>query len=591
MKRIKQRVRDMKIKYQFCLLVLLVLVIVVSIQFQYVRACLDYAYRQSTSYFDSLAGQIAGEINTRLTEVRNTATRIAYSENIQKYLTTRDDSQRLTLSTAAKDVIRFGLAGNLAIQSVRVYQTPSSYLGYSVNDINLIIGDVFTRFDLEIGSPFDPFFSEAFTSRYAPGSHFAYIMPVYDIQTNDKSTRPIGVLFALCTTEAFSGLRNDSSFPDMGLSIFDKTTLLSHNGVEPPQALIDAVISGDAAQRRSQADTPDGPLLIRITPLPGTSFRLCCAFPRAVLTDGIQPMVVKSLLFTLCGILLIVGISLVILSNLVKPIERMTAEMEQIGGGSRSTRLTRYAGNEVGVIASTINSMLAQLDDMHRKVLKGQERLYSMELTRVESELQYLHSQINPHFLYNSLECIRSIALVNGQNDIVTMSVSLSRILRYSIQSDQTVKLSREISLAQDFFSVINIRNRNIHKLKLTVDDALGDALVIKMLLQPLIENCFHAFEDCDGGRVVCVFAQRDGDSLRIRVLDNGRGMSRAACARLNERLRAWSLAKDDRIGLANIQKRVQLTYGDAYGVRVLSRERFGTCVTIRLPLVSEVGA
>lgn len=585
-KHLKQYIRDMKIKNQFCLLLLTVIVIVLFIQGFYVRACLNYAYSQSKSYFDSLSGQIAGEINTQLMEVRDTASRMAYSDNIQQYLLTDDPYQRRALTNAARDVIGFGIAGNHAIQSVRIYQSPTSYLGYNANDTSLVVGDIFSQFDLEIGKQFAPFFSDAFLSRYPSGHYFAYIMPVYDILSSTQSNRSIGVLFALCTTDAFFALRSDSSLPDMGLYIFDQSNLLSHNGIEPPQELLDAVMDQGPGLQQHLISTSEGPLLLRTTPLAGTSFSLCCAFPRAVLTRGIEPVIARSLIFTCFGVLVIIGMSLIILSNTIKPIERMTAEMEQIGSQGSTTHLTAYAGNEVGRITSSINSMLDQLDGMHQEVLLGKERLYSLELTRVESELQFLHSQINPHFLYNSLECIRSIALINGQHDIVTMSVSLSRILRYSIQSEQVVQLSTELSHARDYFSVINIRNMNIHRLHISVDESLKNACVIKMLLQPLLENSFHAFWKDERKGFVYITVRPSGENIRICVYDNGCGMCAQECRQLNQQLRDRTLAAGNHIGLANIQKRIQLTYGEGYGLKVTSRQGVGTCVTILLPMV-----
>ena len=588
MTHLRQRIRDMNIKTLFSLLVLVALITVVTIQLLYVNACLKYATKQSKSYFDSLSGQITGEINSSLEEVQRTASRIAYSENIQKYLTTQDSYRRVALSNAARDVIRFGIAGNRAIQSIRVYQSPSSYLGYNINDTSLVVGDIFSRFDLNMGERFAPFFSNAFSGHYTAGSHFAYIMPVYDIHAGSRSSESIGVLFALCTADAFSGLRNDSSFPGLGLFLFDQDMLISHNDVEPPEALFSEVTRNTAVPRQSRIQTPDGPLLARITPLPDTTFILCCTLPQSVLTNGIQSMVVRSLAFSLIGILLIVGMSCVTFSSMVRPIERMTREMERIENGDNHARLTPYAANEVGRIAANINRMLDQLGSIHLEMLRNQQRLYNTELARVRAELQFLHSQINPHFLYNSLECIRSIALVNGQTDIVTMSVSLSRILRYSIQSDQMVELRKEISLAQDYFSVINIRNMNIHKLRVSMDESLGGTMVIKMLLQPLIENCFHAFRDDGQSGEVSIFADRCPEGLRICVQDNGCGMSRETCHLLNERLKACEPAEGESIGLANIQKRIRLTYGESFGLSVDSLEGRGTSVTILLPLAAE---
>ena len=179
------------------------------------------------------------------------------------------------------------------------------------------------------------------------------------------------------------------------------------------------------------------------------------------------------------------------------------------------------------------------------------------------------------------------MALDYGHPDIAAMAVSLSRILRYSIKEESFVTLMDELGILCDYFTVINARYMGVFELSVHVPDELNGCRMIKMVLQPIIENCFnHGFPQARKGGRIEVAAESNLEILTIRVSDDGAGITPDDLELVNKSLAEWRQEgrSGGNIGLANIQRRVKMTYGEAYGVSVQSVPGGGTQVEVTLP-------
>lgn len=235
-----------------------------------------------------------------------------------------------------------------------------------------------------------------------------------------------------------------------------------------------------------------------------------------------------------------------------------------------------------------LHSLIGTLEDLISKESNA-------TLMKKQAELDALQSQINPHFLYNTLESIRGQAIVYGLKDVEAMTQALSNLFRYSISSHSNlVPLSKELKNIDNYLMIQQYRfnNKFIHLSQ--VDEDTLDFCVPKLLIQPIVENSVHhGLETKVGKGTLTIRAYRTQKRLIIQVRDDGLGISREKLNAINDVLLhgkdAGSLKKAGMsIGLANVNERIRLNFGKEYGLRVYSTQGMGTNVEFTLPLVKD---
>ena len=189
-------------------------------------------------------------------------------------------------------------------------------------------------------------------------------------------------------------------------------------------------------------------------------------------------------------------------------------------------RISLQGYMEISIMASELNSMLDEIDHLTQRLLETNTRLYGIELEKKKSELAFLRSQINPHFLYNTLEAITGIAVVEGQNKIKTMTRSLSSIFRYSIKGGDVVPLRDEVKMIESYLQIQQIRFADRFSVHYEISEKALAFVIPKMILQPLVENAiYHGFEPTlkPGELWIKGFVDEQG-ALIVTVEDDGTG-------------------------------------------------------------------
>lgn len=220
-----------------------------------------------------------------------------------------------------------------------------------------------------------------------------------------------------------------------------------------------------------------------------------------------------------------------------------------------------------------------------------------LELLRKRVELFTLQNQINPHFLYNTLDSIRSQLLLVGQKEIAEMTEKLSKFFRYCISYDEgMVKIKEEINHILDYYFIQKYRFEDRFDMIVKVEDEeIYDLYIPKMTLQPLIENSIaHGLEKVSRNGHVVLRLWKTDSKVILKVSDNGIGMSIEALEKLNRRLLNKQIVvsahneKHNGIALMNVNARIKLTFGDAYGMHYRSIENIGTDAEVIIPIVDE---
>ncbi|NGZ75326.1 cache domain-containing sensor histidine kinase [Saccharibacillus alkalitolerans] len=282
------------------------------------------------------------------------------------------------------------------------------------------------------------------------------------------------------------------------------------------------------------------------------------------------------------GVTLIALLSSIFLSSaLTRPLDGMMQLMKRVQQGDLGVRFQVRRRDEIGRLGSQFNFMLVRIEELIADI-------YRIEAQKKEAELGALQSQINPHFVYNTLEAIRMTAELNDDVDSADMIALLGRMLRYSTGDpggEATVR--EELEHAARYVDLLNYRYRGRFALEIEVPEELMDERLPRLTLQPIIENAaYHGLDDKPLMRLR-IEAGREKDKLRFRLSDSGCGMDPATLERLNRDI-AGGLPSRKRVrggvGLKNVHHRLALRYGPGCGLRVFSEPGIGTTVDLSLP-------
>lgn len=284
-----------------------------------------------------------------------------------------------------------------------------------------------------------------------------------------------------------------------------------------------------------------------------------------------------NMLVGLFGILIALILSVIVAKHFTKPLLRLKNSVNQVERGNFHTQAPVISEDEIGSLTESFNRMTAYIQSLINDV-------YKSEIHRKEAHLKALQSQINPHFLYNTLDSMSAIAVLKKVPIISTMSKMLAEMFRYSIsQGEQMVKLHEELQQVSRYLEIQRIRYDDKFESNIHVEPSLQDYLIPKLSIQPIVENAiYHGLElKPDQGQITIACYTSDPFVI-IEVEDNGVGIPEDKLHEINSTLTRQ--ISDEHIGLANVMERIQLHYGKPYGIEISSQEQKGTKVTFKLP-------
>lgn len=283
------------------------------------------------------------------------------------------------------------------------------------------------------------------------------------------------------------------------------------------------------------------------------------------------------------AMLMLISLLLVITTRFARsitaPLGDLQDKMQAVRNEQFDIRADETRGDELGAIARTFNAMTSRI----QKLI---DEDYRNKLLIQETEYKFLRAQINPHFLYNTLDSINWMAAMDGNRDVSRMAVALGRILRWSISNTRSlVRLREDVEIIEDYLTIQKMRYGESLSYGIHIGEAEGELMIPKMILQPLVENALvHGLEDKDGDKRIDITAERQGDALIVTISDNGVGMSEE---RLETMLRGLEARDNDQphIGIHNVHRRIRMLFGERYGLSIESKLNQGTRMLVLLPV------
>lgn len=273
-------------------------------------------------------------------------------------------------------------------------------------------------------------------------------------------------------------------------------------------------------------------------------------------------------------IILIFLVSTLLSKIIVSPIEKLSASMEQVEQGDYEIEIVSNSTDEVGQLISSFKKMVCTINNLINEVLLSKIR-------QQKYEIEILQSQINPHFLYNSLSLINSKAIIAGQNDISQMARLLSTFYRTMLNKGQQITtIASELENTKSYIAIQQMMHSQSFDVVYDIDENILEYPIPNLLLQPLAENAIiHGLDhrELPGRAILSISCCRDGQDIIFKVMDNGCGMSDELCIQI--------LTKDSKgYGVKNVHQRIQLYYGKEYGLTFHSTKGMGTYVLLKMP-------
>lgn len=264
----------------------------------------------------------------------------------------------------------------------------------------------------------------------------------------------------------------------------------------------------------------------------------------------------------------------------------LNEQVREVGKGNFNTKITVDGADEIGQVATQLQLMVDNTNQLLHKVHQSNERATLLERKQNQIKFKMMASQINPHFLFNALESIRMKAHLNGEKEISQIVKLLGKLMRNSIEvGTGKVQLINEVKVVRYYLEIQKFRYVDRLSYELNIDFTTYDLFIPPLIIQPLVENAvIHALENSEDHVEVTVEANKVSEGLLIEVLDTGFGISKEKRVEINQSLHESDEKQGDRIGLKNVHQRLQLLYGEKSGLRIKSELGTGTKVSFLIP-------
>ena len=318
--------------------------------------------------------------------------------------------------------------------------------------------------------------------------------------------------------------------------------------------------------------------LVTRTDMKTTGWTLVSMVPyKSVMSEtmAISGVMILAVVITLIVTLLLLNR---ILTGVVKPLKKLEKYMVQVNPDNMDQRMEILTDDEIGHLSMKFNQMMDRIRNLKEQVIEEQE-------DKRKYELQALQAQINPHFLYNTLDSIIWMAETNDSN-IVAMTEALAKLFRISLnKGNEEISLERELEHVKNYLIIQSMRYADKFTYEISAEPGVERCRTIKLILQPIVENCiYHGIKKKRGTGKITIRAYRREQNLIIEVSDDGCGMPEEICRKiLSDEIESENISGSG-IGVKNVNERIQLRFGKKYGLSYSSEEGVGTTVTYVLP-------
>lgn len=319
---------------------------------------------------------------------------------------------------------------------------------------------------------------------------------------------------------------------------------------------------------------------------PQSGLTIVTEVPNRVIYEVSRTVGTILLLLAAAMVLIAAAVSAAIACRFTKPIHAVSRTMEAFDGSRFDRRISMRTDTELDVIGESYNRMLERMELLVKEIRAKEKEVR-------ELELDSLYYQLNPHFLYNTLDNIYMMARISKQKDIMNMIHALSTLLKISLNKGSgTVTAEQELAHAAAYLEIQKIRFGEVFRYQIQCEEEIKDRRMVKLILQPVVENSIkYGFAGMTEGGLLLIQAKKEGDRVCFSVYNNGRPVSPEVLQSLNrmkemtrEEMKRSFFTEKGGFGIYNIVTRLKMTYGDAFDLRYSAPEGGGTLCCIWIP-------
>lgn len=298
------------------------------------------------------------------------------------------------------------------------------------------------------------------------------------------------------------------------------------------------------------------------------------------------PVLIGRTIFLIGFVAIVIGIVVIWISThyIVKPLNQLRLVMDEVEKDNFHVQVQINRKDELGRVGDSFNKMMNKINNLISDI-------YQKDINEKEAQLRALRAQINPHFLYNTLDAINWMAQFDKTDEVSKMTIALSRLLKSSISNNKEfIRLEEEAKYIDDYMTIQKIRFQDKIHYSMQIDEAAKNCLVPKLILQPIVENAMiHGLEKKLENGYLLIKGYVKNDLLHIQIIDNGVGMDERTMSAL---LKGVYVNRDENKGtgngILNVQNRIKLLFGREYGLKIDSNENVGSVFELTLPVHRE---
>jgi hypothetical protein len=578
-----KRFRDFSIRTKLIigfLAILLPLVLLLSIVFYSYSA--EIVLKQSLEQTREIVEQFSISLDNYMGLMRNKMEILADSPTIQEELNTHQDKEEIkndSFYSRNKRIRRIMLQiySSVTMNDVEIYgiNETNHYLSlwskkYEIPDKDIL----FENANLSKGR-------SVLVNNINDADTIQMIKMVKDLQTY----KPIGYIrFGLKRNYIEKMAKNINFGSDGGVVIFDEN-LSKISGIAHDSVLSKLLKEKPSIGNFSYSEGKNEYTAVHIHS-DSTGWTTVGVIPLRYINKDLAGIQYLTVIIIVLTIIIGVTVSVIIAQSLILPLENTVNALEKFSRGDFAVRLKENRCDEIGKLNRIFNKAIKEINELMQKVTQS-------EILNKEMEFKTLQSQMNPHFLYNTLDAINWLAFKEKQTEICNLVAAISSLIRASISNKKSIiTIEQELDYVKNYIYIQHIRYKDRFDIIYDIDESLLKQAVPKLIIQPIVENAIiHGIENSKNKNLLYISVKRENECIIIIVKDTGIGMTDE---KVSELLKEPLNAEGDEqkahtnLGLYAVHKRIQLMYGDLYGLTVQSQAGEGTTVTLHIPFTKK---
>lgn len=585
------------LRRQFGLITMLTVLVILVMATVFFLQARQLTETKTSSFVHTMLTQLGDRLDRIGAEMVYVGDSVYSNATLQQYLLATDPAKRLEYGKTFIDFTSGLLNHSSTISHIVMVNVNQSVL--SASEQNIVALDyldkqygLFSADNLNSG-----FFGPAFDT-FTSSNLFAYVRPVFNTRFGAQFNQKLGTCVVFARVDLLNSALSSSLFtPNTMLMLVDGDNQIisrTSNNNDWPDILPPSILS--------QPDDPDSGRhaisiggvkhLVDSLEVGAMGWRLVSIVPEHEISIDLMPLLSLGMLICVIFSVLTIAWSIHIHHYITAPLTRLTAFIENDLDDKLQNRIHISTNSEMEVFCQEINTLLDKVSEMTAANIRNQTHMYELSLAKKRAEFSALQSQINPHFLYNTLDCLCGYGYMLNSPEIVSITNALSSIMRYCIKGSDTVALQDELTIINRYLDIIRIRFANRFSFVFDIDEELLCLSIPRVSLQPLVENAiYHGLESkATPGTLTISCHRTDAGDCALCVTDDGVGIPPDKLRDIQEKLQDKSMRDvlhipaGNSLALVNIHNRLRNHYGDGYGLDVRCPEEGGTCVTMLIP-------